>query len=301
MKPIDLATLLLLAAIWGASFLFIRIASPALGPAVLVDVRVLLAGGVLLVYAVLVGAKLDFARWKEYLLLGAVNAALPFTFIAAAELALTASFAAILNATTPVFTTLVAALWTNQPLTRKTMGGLGLGMAGVGVAVGWSPVPATWHVLLAVCSSLAGALCYGIGFVYTSRSFREVPALNLSIMQQLSAGVLLVPIAAAAAPHSWPSGRVVFSVLGLSILATSFAYFLYFRLVRRIGPTSTATVTFLVPLFGLLWSRIFLREPVGPGLFVGMGFILTAVTLVTGMRVRLPARRSKPIAQSRVP
>jgi drug/metabolite transporter (DMT)-like permease len=285
MKPKDLSILFLLAAIWGASYLFIRIAAPVLGPAVLIDARVLMAGGVLLLYAAAIRHRPGFrSRWKRYLILGAVNAAIPFTLIATSELYLTASLAAILNATTPLFTAVVAALWLKDQLTIPKIAGIAIGLAGVAVLVGWSPLPLTGKVLLAVGLSLLAALCYGIGGVYATRAFRGTPSLTLAIGQQLAAGLLLIPFAAAQAPVARLSLAAGLALGALALLSTSVAYLLYFHLIAAVGPTKTLSVTFLIPVFGLLWGALFLGEPVGAGTLIGMAIILASITLVTGVR-----------------
>src|SRR4051794_21500399 len=142
MKPRDLGALILLGALWGSSFLFIRVAAPVLGPFVIMDVRVGLAVVALSLYAVAVNRvpKLRF-RWKELLIIGALNAAIPFTLIASAEINLTASLAAILNATTALFAALVAAVWIGEELTSRKILGLLMGIVGVTVLVGWDPIP----------------------------------------------------------------------------------------------------------------------------------------------------------------
>ncbi len=293
MKPRDLATLLLLAAIWGASFLFIRVAAPVLGPVALMEARVLLASVALVVYALALRRFPELRpRWRAYLILGAINAAAPFTLIATAELTLTASLAAILNATTPLFAAIVAAVWLRERLTGRRALGLVLGLAGVAVLVGWSPLPLNGSVILAVVTSLAAALFYALGGVYSSRAFRGAPPLALAVGQQLGATAVLLPFVAVRPPVSAPSGAVVLTVLALALLPTAFGYILYFRLIANVGPTKTLTVTFLVPVFGLLWSAIFLRESVGAGTLVGLAIILSSLTLVTGMRpgaLRRPA------------
>ncbi len=289
MKPRDLATLLLLAAIWGASFLFIRVAAPVLGPVALMEARVLLASVALVVYALALRRFPELRpRWRAYLILGAINAAAPFTLIATAELTLTASLAAILNATTPLFAAIVAAVWLRERLTGRRALGLVLGLAGVAVLVGWSPLPLNGSVILAVVTSLAAALFYALGGVYSSRA----SPLALAVGQQLGATAVLLPFVAVRPPVSAPSGAVVLTVLALALLPTAFGYILYFRLIANVGPTKTLTVTFLVPVFGLLWSAIFLRESVGAGTLVGLAIILSSLTLVTGMRpgaLRRPA------------
>lgn len=122
----------MLGALWGGSFLFIRVAVPALGPTLLMDIRVFFAAVALILYAVVLGRLGGLrTRWRQFLVLGGVNAALPFTLIAAAEINLTASLASILNSTTPLFTAVVAALWIGESLTARKMVGLMLGFAGV--------------------------------------------------------------------------------------------------------------------------------------------------------------------------
>jgi len=292
MRPRDLGALLLLAALWGGSFLFIRLAAPALGPLALMDLRVLLAGGALLVYAA-IARRLPAWRswWRRYLILGALNAAAPFTLIATAELRLTASLAAILNATTPLFTALVAAVWLKERVTAPKAAGLALGVVGVAVLVGWSPLPPSGAVLLSVGASLLAALFYGLGGVYAKVAFGGVPPLALTIGQQMGASVCLLPFAALTLPAIRPAPGVLAAVVALALLCTSLGYLLYFHLIRSVGPTKTLSVTFLVPVFGLLWSTLFLREPVGAGTVAGLAIILASVTLVTGIRV-FPGRRA---------
>jgi len=279
---------LLLAAIWGASYLFIRVAAPVLGPAVLIEARVLIAGSALVLYAAAIRRLPDLrSRWGAYLILGAVNSAIPFTLIATSELYLTASLAAILNATTPLFTAVVAALWMKDRLTIKKAIGLVLGLAGVAVLVGWSPLPLTGRVLLAIGLSLLAAFAYGIGGVYVTRTFKGVPSLTLATRQQFAAGVLLIPLVAVEMPAARLSLAAALALLGLALLSTSVAYLFYFHLIAVAGPTKTLSVTFLIPVFGLLWGVLFLGEPVSAGMFVGLAIILVSIVLVTEVRLRL--------------
>jgi drug/metabolite transporter (DMT)-like permease len=287
MTPADLALLLVLGAIWGASFLFIRVAAPVLSPAVLVELRVVLAGIAFALYAVALRRTPSFrGHWWRYLALSAFNAAIPFTLIAAAARSLTASNVAILNATTALFTAVVAAVWTRAPLPARKVFGLVLGIAGVGVLVGWSPLPVTGEMLLAVGAVLLAALSYAFGAVIPGRYLQGTPPLALALGQQIGTGVLLLAPAVATVPERWPGTTVALAVLALALVCTAFAYVLYFHLLGRLGPANTNTVTFLVPLFALLWGVLILREPVGPGTFAGLAIILASVGLVTGVRLR---------------
>ena len=292
MRPKDLAALLLLAVLWGGSFLFIRVAVPALGPFALMEGRTALAAAVLLLCAVVVGRlpKLR-AYWKEFIILGAVNSAVPFTLIAFAQLELTASLAAILNSTTVLFTALVAAFWTGEPLTRPKLAGVLLGVVGVAVLVGWDPVALSPAVLLSIAAMLTASLFYALGTTYAKKTFAGRPPLEMAIGQQGGAAlVLLVPALATLPPVPLPGGApswiVALCLLGLAVLSTAVAYLLYFRLLTNIGATSTVTVTFLVPVFGLLFGVGLLGEPIHAGTLAGLAIILASVALVTGIRPR---------------
>ncbi len=284
----DLGLLTALGALWGASFIFIRVSAPALGPFALVEFRVFLAAAALAVYALaIVGKSLEIRhRWKGFLLLGALNAAIPFSLISIAQLELTASFGAILNSTTPLFGAMVAAVWIGESLTARKIIGLVMGVAGVAVLVGWSPMPLDLALVLAVAASLTAALFYGIGSVYAKRSFTGIPPLGLAIGQLAGAAVVVLPAAAADLPREAPSTAVAVSVLALALLSTAVAYLIYFRLIASVGPTKTLTVTFLVPVFGVFLGAWILSEPIGAGTLAGLAIILASVFLVNEIRFK---------------
>ena len=287
MKPGDLGALLLLSALWGGSFLFIRVAVPVLGPVTLVEVRVLLAGLALVAYAAATVGVPDLrSRWRQYATIGTLNSAIPFALISTAELHLTASLASILNATSPLFSALIAAIWIGDALTvRKTIG-LVLGFAGVAVLVGWSPLPLTATVVLSVGASLLAAAFYGLAGVYTKARVTGAPPLALAIGSQLSAALVLLPLVPLAPPTRAQSGNVVLCMLALALFSTALAYLLYFRLIVNVGPTKALTVTFLVPIFGVTWGALFLGESITLSTLAGCAIILAGTALITGLRVR---------------
>jgi len=290
----DFGVLMGLAALWGGSFLFIRIAVPALGPVTLATTRVTLAALALLV---LLAARrqnlLLRSHWRSYLVVGAFNAAIPYALISFAELRLSAGLAAILNATTPLFTAVVAAIWLRDALTIRKGIGLLLGVLGVGVLVGWSALPLNAPTLIAVGASLVAALAYAIGSVASRRALVGVAPLASATGQQLAATLLLlpfaIPVVATGASSIRLSSEVIWATLILAIVGTSLAYLLYFHLITQVGPTATVSVTLLIPVFGLLWSAIFLRESASLGSYVGLAVILCSVMLITGLR--LPPRK----------
>lgn len=287
MKPRDFAGLILLGALWGGSFLFIRVAVSALGPFLLVELRVGLAAAALFIY-VLAASRLPKIRshWRSFVALGFLNAAVPFSLISAAEIHLTASLAAILNSTTVMFTAVVAAVWLGDALTVRKVAGIVLGIVGVTVLVGWNPIALNGIVLLSVAAMLGGSLSYALGATYAKQAFLGIPPLGMAIGQQVGAAALMLPLAVVTLPAEAPSLVAALSVLGLALPSTAVAYLIYFRLIANVGPTSTVTVTLLVPVFGLLFGVLLLDEPFGPGTLAGLGIILSSIVLVTGIAPR---------------
>jgi drug/metabolite transporter (DMT)-like permease len=290
MKRHELAMLLALAAMWGGSYLFIRVASPVFGPFLLMELRVAIAGAALYAYACATGRRPRlWEQWPRFLALGALNGALPFSLIAISELYIPASLAAILNATTPLFAALAAAIGLGDRLTRRRLAGLAVGLAGVGVLVGWSPLPISGTLILATLASLVASLAYGLGGTFVARSFRGIPSLTMAAGQQLGAATALIPFAVVSLPRAHVSGMAVANLLGLSLISTCVAYLIYYPLITSVGPAKALSVTFLIPVFGVLWGALFLHEAIGTGTIAGMLVILSSVTLVTGMRL-LPRR-----------
>lgn len=295
MKARDLGALFALAAVWGGSFLFIRVAAPVVGPIPLAEARVLLAGVALLLYASATRVSIGLRRhWKSFLLIGILNSAIPFVFIGAGELYLTSGMAAILNATTPLFGALVAVIWIHERLTVGKLAGLVIGLLGVVALMGWSGLPLTTASALAVSAALVGALSYGLASVYAKRVFVGVSPLATATGQQIGAALALtplaLPVAATSAPWAHLTPGVAWAIVALAIGCTSAAYIVYFSLIASVGPTSATSVTFLVPVFSLLWGALFLGERVSVGTFAGMAIIFMGVLLVMGVRLPRPAQ-----------
>ncbi len=278
------ATLVLLAAIWGASFLFIRIAVPTLGPAVLMTGRVLCAAVFLFAVAqVLRKPLLIQGNVKHYVLLGFINSALPFFLFAFSAHWLSASVMSVLNATAPIWGSLIGAIFFQQRISWT--GGLGLfiGIFGVSVLVGFDPLLVKDGAYWAVGAAAAAACCYGIATHYTRRAKAVEPFANAHGSMWASA-LWLFPVIWFFPLTSEVSISVGGSLLALGILCTGIAYLLYFGLVRDIGATPTLTVTFMIPVFGVLWGHLFLDEAIGWHTFVGTLLVLIGTGLVTGFR-----------------
>jgi drug/metabolite transporter (DMT)-like permease len=289
----DIGALFGLAALWGASFLFIRIASPVLGPFLTIQGRVAIAALALLIYISIIRRSAEFkARWKQYLIIGALNAAIPFTLIATAELYLSASISAILNSMTPLFTALIAWGWMKETLTLKKWLGILIGIVGVIILVGWSPIPFTSDVIIAIILSILSTVSYGFAGVYAKKAFAGVPPLSLAVGQQAGASVLLFPFTLFNLPTSTASvtPTVVFSVMGLALFCTAIAYLLYFYLIESVGPTKTLSVTFMIPLFGMIWGVLFLNEKITLGMIAGLIVILSSIFLISDIQLRQAKR-----------
>lgn len=270
-----------LGAIWGASYLFYRIAGAAFGSVWLIALRVLLSALGLLAYAAVTGKRFEFrgTPWR-WLLLGALNAGVPFMLITYGVQHLNAGISSILNAVTPLSTAVVAAIWLNDRLTRRRLFGLMLGLGGVAVLVGWNPLPLDATTLIASGACLAATVLYGIGTVYSRVGFASEDPLTLATGQQI--GALLLPLALLPfAPTPTPTVPAIAALAALSLLCTSLAYLIFFRLVRSVGPSRTSLVTFLVPGFSVVWGVVFLGEPVNAAMLLGMALILGAVVLIT--------------------
>lgn len=277
----DLLVLLVVAALWGASFLFIRVGVHDLGPVALIEARVGLAGLALLAVVTVLRRRPAWSDRRRYLVLGTLSAAVPFTLIAAAELHITASLASILNATTPLFSLLLSVVWLGEPLTPRRLAGVLLGVLGVGVLVGLGPVTVDLPLVLAVAASLLAALLYAAGGIYARTHFAGTPPITVATGQQLAAAVLLLVPTAFLPPARVPTAPVAGAVLALALACTALGFALFYRLVARLGPTGALTVTFLVPVFGSAWGALFLDEPLTLGTGLGLIVVLSSVALVT--------------------
>ena len=281
----SLALLIALAALWGGSFVFMRYAVPAMGPVPLTFVRVTLAALVLFALAAARRNLPDLrSRWRGLAVVGLVNSALPFVLFCFAEQTLAASTAGILTATSPLFGAIAAAIWLGEPLTLRKIRGMTLGLTGVALLVGLQPEPLTFATGFAVAACLTAALCYGLAGVYAKKRMHGMPSAALACGSQLSAAIILIPVLPFASVPGPVTSWVVFNVVALAVASTAIAYLIYFRLIADIGPSRALTVTFLIPLFGVLWGYLFLGEAITANMLAGGALIVagTALALTGG-------------------
>jgi len=292
MDTASLARLLALAAIWGSSFLFLRIAVPVLGPALLIALRVGLAALFLLGVAVAGKRHLDARRhYRHYLFMGACNSAIPFLLFAFAAQTLSASLLAILNATAPLFAALIAALLRRTLPAPSIVTGLALGVIGVALLAGFDTVMMEPGATIALFAALGASFSYAIASNYAKSAPSVDPFANAH-GSMWAATLLLAPAVPFFPPAALPTVAVALAVVALGVLCSGVAYLLYFRLIADLGAASALTVTFLIPVFGVLWGTMFLNEHIGWYTIVGSVTVVAGTALVTGYMPRLMPRAS---------
>lgn len=314
LAPRDLVDLLGLAALWGGSFLFLRLGAGDFGPVALAAVRVAGAALFLMPLLLLRGQWATLRRhWRVIALAGVTNSALPFLCFSYAALSIPAGLSSIFNAATPLFAAVIAWLWLRDRLTPLRALGLLIGFTGV-VGLAWDKAglpgssTATPTVAaagaspdLAILACLAGALMYGWSANFAKRHLSGVAPLAVAGGSQLSAALLLAVPAWWWWPTQSPSGTAWAAAAALAVLCTGVAYVIFFRLIARIGAAGAMNVTFLSPLFAVLWGAIFLGERPTWAMGLGCAVIVFGTALGLGL-LRWPqgaAAPGRPAAEDR--
>jgi drug/metabolite transporter (DMT)-like permease len=286
--------LLLLGAIWGASFLFMRLGAAEFGAFALTALRV--GGGALVLLPLVLmhrqGAAVRRHAWP-IAVVGVLNSAVPYLMFSVAALGINAGLSSILNATAPLWSVLIGGLWLKERLTPTRLLGVFLGFAGV-LMLAWDkasfkPGEHGVSAAVAIAACLLATCCYGIAANYTKRTLGGAPPLAVAAGSQVAASLVLAAPAMWTWPAVIPSATAWAALAALAVLCTGFALLLYFRLIAHLGASRAITVTFLIPLFGLLWGALFLGEAVTLAMVLGCAVILVGTSLVTGV-VTLPAQ-----------
>jgi drug/metabolite transporter (DMT)-like permease len=283
-----IADFISLAALWGASFLFMRICAVEFGALPTAAMRVGVAALFLTPLMLLRGQGADFARhWKPVLLMGLLNSGIPFALYSFALLAITTGLSAILNATVPLFGAVVAWLWFNDRPQAARVLGLAVGFAGVAL-LAWdkasfkpdaSGIVSGWAVL----ACLGATLCYGLAASFAKRYLAGVPALASAAGSQIGATLGLALPALWFWPAQTPSAAAWASAVMVGVFCTGVAYILYFRILKEAGPSRALAVTFVVPVFAVFYGAVFLREAVTPWMVFCAAVIVLGTALSTGL------------------
>lgn len=295
MRQRDLFELLLLAALWGASFLFMRLGAVDFGPAPLVFLRV--AGASLLLMPLLAWrGELDALRrhWRPIAVVGLVNTALPFALYMVALLVLSAGLASIFNATAPLWGALIAWAWLGDKPTPLRGLGLAIGFAGVlGLGIDNASLKAGSTGVspaLGIAACIAATACYGLSVNYTKKRLAGVPPMAVAAGSQGFAALLTLLPALWWWPAQNPGAAAWAGAAALAFACTGLAYLLYFRLIAHIGPAKAITVTFLIPAFAVFWGWAFLGETLTPAMAAGCAVILLGTALAVGLIKTRPSR-----------
>ena len=288
MRPSDVALLLSLAALWGASYLFMRMGAAEFGPFALAGAR---AAGATVLLLPLLAARAGLAdlraHWKSIAVVGLASAALPFLLFGYAALYISAGLSAIFNAATPLYAAAIARLWLKEGLSAPRIAGLAVGFAGVMWLV-WDKAsfaadpdaPATgWAVL----ACLAATGLYAFAANYTKRHLSNVPPLAVATGSQLASALALALPSVWLWPVATPTPRAWLSLVVLAIACTAVAYLMFFRLIANVGASRAVTVAFLIPAFGVLWGIMFLDEAFTLETALGCAVILVGTALTTGL------------------
>ncbi|MHC8360612.1 DMT family transporter [Pseudomonas sp. LS2P72] len=288
MNPVDTLRLLSLAAIWGASFLFMRIIAPVIGTIPTAFFRVSIAAVGLLVILGLMRISWDFkGKLKTVMLLGVINSGIPATLYSVAAQVLPAGYSAIFNATTPLMGVLIGGLFFHERLTAAKLGGVFLGLLGVGILTRAGPVAFDMELLMGALACLLATTCYGFAGFLARRWLDQAGGLDSrlsAVGSMLGATLFLLPLfgysVISQPPESWGGWSVWLSLLGLGLVCTALAYIIYFRLLSSVGPVKSMTTTFLIPPFGVLWGALLLDEPLSMAHIYGGVLIAAALWLV---------------------
>ncbi|MEO9216246.1 MAG: DMT family transporter [Rhodanobacter sp.] len=286
MKKSDIATLLLLGALWGASFLFMRMGADQFGGMALAGMRAI---GAAVCSIPLLASRRRLAEmrahWQPIAIVGLANSALPFVLFSYAAQSLPAGVSAISDAIAPLLVAASGWLWLGERLDATRASGLVIGLTGVvwlvagTVGFGHGGGSSGW----AMAACVGANVCYTFGAHYSQRCLRGVAPLSVAAGSQLAAAVLLLPFTIWLWPAKMPGAEAWLAMLGLAAACTSIAYVLFYRLMARIGVTKSMAVLYLIPVFGVLWGLLFLHEPVTAAMAGGCTVILLGVALTTGM------------------
>ena len=295
-------SLLYCGAAFGGSFLFMRLAAPELPPMIVAFGRVAIAALILVPFAGRTRLRAMRDGWRDYAVVGLFMAAAPFVLFAYAERSITAGLGAIINATTPLWTAIILAIWMRQAPAARRVVAIVIGFGGVGTIVGLEGLQLAPDAFLGVIAATIAASCYGIALTYIRRRMGPQPPIQLATGQLIAAAVMLLPFAAVTAGEASFTTEAVLALLGIAVLSTAIAWPILFGLNRDVGPMATSTVTFLNPVFGALWGALFLAETISPTFLVGSLLVFVSLALILDVRPAAMLRRMRgPATPSAVP
>jgi drug/metabolite transporter (DMT)-like permease len=282
---VELALLVLLATLWGASYTFIKLGVATIPPITLIAARTAIAGVLLLAIMQRRGLKMprDAATWRRFMFQACLNSVIPWTMIAWGERSLDAGLATILNSTSPIFTFfLTLAITRHEALTSRKLLGVAAGMAGICLIVGVQALAGLGEQLTAQIVTVLAAICYA-GAAIFSRGFKDLDPMAPAAGSLLCGAVILIP-ASLMVDHPWtlaPSMSSLLALSGLAVFSTAFAFVIYFRLIQTLGSVGTTAQAYLRVPIGVALSVLFLGESLTPTAWIGLGCVVIGVAAMT--------------------
>lgn len=273
--------LILLSAIWGGSFIFMRVLAPVFGAVGTANIRLLIGAIFLLTIYRLIRYQIHWKRdWKLFLVIGIINSALPFTFFSFAALHIPASISVVINSMTPMFGALFEKIILKGSLTINKLMGLVIGTIGVIIISGSKTLSGTPESYVAIFACLAATFCYGLSGALVKKYGKQVEAKAMAGGSQLFAGFVLLPFLATSGFSTPITYDILLTVIVFGVLCSAIAYLIYYHLINTAGPTIALSVTFLMPVFGILWSKIILNEVITGQMILGAFIILIGIYLI---------------------
>ena len=265
----------ILGAVWGSAFMFIKIATPELGPIALVNIRLAVAGLMFIPFLLQEKYLKHFRNnLKNILVLSIVNTALPFSLFAYASLESSSNMLSILNGTTAIMAVIISAIWLKANLNIFQIMGVFIGLFGIVVLANPDNV---YISTKATIFCLGAAFCYALSANYIQKFAYKTNTIVLIGWSLVLASIFLLPLTIFNLPSQFPSNNAIFSILWLGVISTGIAFLGYVRLIEKVGAVKTATVTYFIPVFGVIWGYVFLDEPITMQILIGMILILTGI------------------------
>ena len=265
----------ILGAVWGSAFMFIKIATPELGPIALVNIRLAVAGLIFIPFLLQQKYLKHFrSNLKNILVLSVINTALPFSLFAYASLESSSNMLSILNGTTAIMAVVISTIWLKIRLNFFQIMGVFIGLFGIVVLANPDNV---YISMKATIFCLSAAFCYALSANYIQKFAYKTNTIVLIGWSLVIASVLLLPITFFNLPSQLPSNNVIFSILWLGVISTGVAFLGYVRLIEKVGAVKTATVAYFIPVFVVIWGYVFLGEPITLQILIGMILILIGI------------------------